>query len=178
MSINVSQLLSKHNHEHRLSESECKAVCKTAKYVRTAEESKALNSLNVPAIIISASGMASGGRILHHLKNHISNHKDTILFVGYQDEDTRGRKILRGDKEVKIHGASYPVKAEIADLSSISAHADYEEILAWLGHFKKAPKITFITHGELEAAESLKEKITRQLGWKVVIPEYLEQENL
>lgn len=178
MSISVSNLLCQYKNEHRLNEENCTLVCEVAKYVRDVEESKKLDQLKVPSIIISASGMATGGRILHHLKHYIGDHKNTILFVGYQAADTRGRKLVNGAREIKIHGEMFPVKAEIIELNNISAHADYKEILNWLGNFRKPPKKTFITHGDIESAESLREKIIQNLGWKINIPEYLQKENL
>jgi metallo-beta-lactamase family protein len=178
MAINASEILYKYSSEHRLSHETCTKICNVVHYVRTSEESKKLNQIKVPMIIISASGMAEGGRVLHHLKNYISDHKNTILFTGFQADETRGDKILRGDKEIKIHGALYKVSAEIVNLSNSSAHADYEEILAWLGNFRKAPKKVFITHGSPASAQALAGKIKNSLGWKVLIPEYLQSEEL
>ncbi len=178
MAISASGLLSKHLGEHRLDKDLCRLVCEGIKYVRDASESKSLDQLNVPSIIISASGMATGGRILHHLKHYIVNHKNTILFAGYQAVGTRGAKLVAGAREVKIHGKNYQVKAEIINLENMSAHADYEEILTWLSHFKNPPKKTFIVHGDIESARSLQEKIIARLGWKTEIPKYLQRENL
>lgn len=178
MAISASNLLDEYLNEHRLNKELCSLVCDTAKYVQSTEESKTLDQLNVPSIIISASGMATGGRVLHHLKRYIGDHKNTILFAGYQAAGTRGRSLIEGAKTVRIHGGDYDVKAEIIDLDNISAHADYEEILTWLTNFRKPPKKTFIVHGDLESAKSLQEKITTNLGWKAEIPEYLQRENL
>lgn len=178
MAISVSNLLCKYSNEHRLGEDLCQLVCDGAKYVRDVEESKSLNKLNVPSIIISASGMASGGRILHHLKQYIGSHRNTILFAGYQAAGTRGAKLVAGAREIKIHGENYLVKAEIINLDNISAHGDYEEILTWLSHFRKPPKKTFIVHGDIDSALSLQEKIVARFGWKTDIPEYLQRENL
>lgn len=178
MAINASNLLCKFNKEHKLSEKLCNDVCAVATYTREVEESKKINSIIMPKIIISASGMATGGRVLHHMKNLIGNHINTILFTGFQAGGTRGDRLVKGEKSIKIHGEFFDVKARIENLTSTSAHADYQEILQWLGNFKKAPKKTFITHGETSAAESLKEKIEKQLGWNVEIPKYLQSENL
>ena len=178
MSINAAEILYKHSNEHKLGKDLCSKVCQVAHYVRTSEESKKLNQIRVPMVIISASGMAEGGRVLHHLKNYISDHKNTILFSGFQAEGTRGEKILRGDKEIKIHGFSYEVNAEIVNISNSSAHADYEEILNWLANFKQAPKKTFVTHGSVESTNSLKEKIEKRFGWNVFVPQYLQSEEL
>lgn len=178
MAIDASDILLKHTSEHHLGKELCSAICKIAHYVRTTEESKKLNEMHMPKIIISASGMAEGGRVLHHLKNYLSDHKNTILFTGFQVQGTRGNRIVSGEKEIKIHGEVYQANAEIINLSNTSAHADYEEILSWLGNFKKPPKKTFVTHGNPEAAAALKEKIEEKFGWNVVIPHHLQSEKL
>jgi metallo-beta-lactamase family protein len=178
MAIDASEILQKYSDEHKLGKNLCDKVCKIARYTRSTEESKSLNEIKMPMIIISASGMAEGGRVLHHLKNYIPDHKNTILFTGFQASGTRGDKIIRGEKEIKIHGNIYEVNAEIVNLTGSSAHADYEEILDWLNNFKTAPKKIFITHGNPEAATSLQEKITKKFGWNVVIPQYLQTEKL
>ena len=173
MSINATELLQRHKSEHKLGKKECHSVCHVAQYLRTAEESKTLNNTNgVPKIIISASGMATGGRILHHLKHFIGDKKNTILFAGYQASNTRGARLVHGETEIKIHGHLYPVRADIEKLDNMSAHADYKEILEWLSYFKQPPKKVFLTHGEPEAASSLKFKIEEHLGWQVEIPSY------
>ncbi|MCG6981234.1 MAG: MBL fold metallo-hydrolase [Deltaproteobacteria bacterium] len=144
------------------------------KFCRHRDESKALNEIKRNAIIISASGMATGGRILHHLRHRLPSRKDTILFIGHQAEGTRGRKILDGNPRVKIHGEDVPIKARVENISGFSAHADYNEILAWLMGFNRPPQKTFIVHGEPDASSSLAEKINTRLGWDVVIPKFQE----
>lgn len=178
MAIDVSEMLCKYKNEHKLQKDLCDKICKIARYVRTSDESKSLNQIKMPMIIISASGMAEGGRVLHHLKNYITDHKNTILFTGFQAEGTRGDRILRGEKTVKIHGIDFEVNAEISNLSNSSAHADYEEILEWLANFKNPPRKTFITHGSLKSATSLQDKIEKRFAWNCVIPKYLQSENL
>jgi metallo-beta-lactamase family protein len=173
MATNATEILKKHGREHRLSEHLCAQVCSVAKVIHTPEESRILNNANMPCIIISASGMATGGRILHHLKAHIGDPKNTVLFAGYQAAGTRGARLVHGEKEIKIHGHLYPVRARIDNLDTLSAHADYSEILDWLRGFNKPPRMTYLTHGEPEAASSLKFKIEEHLGWRVEIPEYL-----
>ncbi len=126
-----------------------------------------------PAIIISASGMATGGRVLNHLKVCLPDPNSTVVFVGFQAAGTRGRRLLDGDKEIKIHGEMVPVRAEIAYISNLSAHADYEEMLYWLSHFRRPPKCLFITHGEIEAAEALQKRVIEKFGWETLIPDYL-----
>lgn len=172
MAEKVTTLWKKYACEQSLSEKECSLVCSVATFVQSREDSIKLNESSFPSIIISASGMAEGGRVLHHLKHFISNDKNTVLFVGFQAGGTRGDRILRGEREIKIHGQMVPVSARIENLDSLSSHADYEEILSWLKGFDKAPKEVFITHGEPNAAESLKTKIEQTLGWKAVTPHY------
>ncbi|OGV44372.1 MAG: mRNA 3'-end processing factor [Legionellales bacterium RIFCSPHIGHO2_12_FULL_42_9] len=178
MAINATHILCKHKEDHRLSDSECSALCNTATYIRTPEESKQLDMNHFPKIIISASGMATGGRILFHLKTYAPDHRNTILFAGYQAGGTRGARMMHGEKEVKIHGQMIPIRAHVESLSSLSVHADYEEMLQWLAHFRKPPKKIFITHGEPEAAASLKSKIEKQFGWTCVVPQYQQTETL
>ena len=178
MAINVTELLHKYAHEHRLPKKLCDAVCATATYVRSVDDSKKLDHLSMPCILISASGMATGGRVLHHLKYFMGDPKNTILFAGFQAGGTRGDRMVRGEPEIKIHGEYFPLRATVCNLSNISAHADYAETLAWLSHFKKAPKKIFVTHGEAEAADALKDKIIQQLGWDAQAPEYLESQEL
>lgn len=178
MAINATELLKKFKNEHRLSQELCHAVCASAEYIRTVEDSKRLDQLNMPSVIISASGMATGGRVLHHLKYFMTDPKNTILFTGFQAAGTRGDKMVKGDSLIKIHGEMYPLRAKIIHLSNLSAHADYEETLLWLKNFQKPPRRVFLTHGEPLALISLKAKIEARFGWNVSIPEYLQQEEL
>lgn len=145
---------------------------------RTRQESKSITDLEEPTIVISASGMCTGGRILHHLRRRLPDERNTVLFVGFQALGTRGRRILDGEKEIRIFGEMIPVRAKVEILENLSAHGDYHEILRWLGGFRRAPKKVFLVHGEPEAAESLRRKIVEQFGWNVSIPEYLEKAEL
>jgi metallo-beta-lactamase family protein len=142
---------------------------------RTREESVALNNIRYPMIIISASGMATGGRVVHHLERCLPDHRNTILFVGFQGAGTRGRIIQSGAESVKMHGRQVTVRARIETIENLSAHADYGEVLRWLGRFSKAPRRTFVVHGEPHAAESLKEKIESGLGWETSVASYLQK---
>lgn len=180
MAISATKLLQEHRAEHRLSKEQCDTVCSSVFYTKTVEQSKEIYSKNngMPAIIISASGMATGGRVLHHLKHFIGDPRNTVLLAGFQAAGTRGARLAHGETEIKIHGHLYPVRAEISMLDNISSHADYSEILEWLGHFREAPRKIFLTHGEPEAATSLKFKIEDRFGWDVEIPEYNQEENL
>jgi len=137
---------------------------KQIQFSRTREQSQAINKETNHAIVISASGMVTGGRILHHLKYRLPNPNDTILFIGYQAEGTRGRTILEGEPEVKIHGKKVPVRAKIENISGFSAHADYNEILAWLMGFNRPPLKTFIVHGEPDASTALAERSRWRAG--------------
>lgn len=178
MSINATDILCKHKEDHRLSTKDCSQLCQVATYVRTMEESQALDSNPMPKIIISASGMATGGRILYHLRHYATNYKNTLLFTGYQAGGTRGDRIIKGEKEIKIHGQMIPVRANIEVLHNASAHADYEEILSWLQNFQQPPKKVFITHGEKTASQALKTKIEDSLHWNCVVPHYQQTEQL
>ncbi|MBI1909732.1 MAG: MBL fold metallo-hydrolase [Deltaproteobacteria bacterium] len=152
--------------------------CGNLHFVHESSESKRLGSLNSPVIIISGSGMAEGGRILHHLKQKLPQARNTVVFVGFQAEGTRGRALIGGAAAVKIHGETIPVHARIEHIDSLSAHADYREILTWLANFEKPPRMTYIVHGEKEAAESLQQKIKTKFGWKTTIPKYGESFDL
>jgi metallo-beta-lactamase family protein len=153
-------------------------ICHHIHTAKSRDESKEINNINYPAIIISASGMATGGRILHHLKHRIGDHRNTVLFIGFQAEGTKGRFLVEGAQEVKIHGQIYPVRAQIVYLDALSAHVDYEELLVWLEHFKAPPQQTFLVHGEAMAASSLAEKIRERFGWNVRAADYLETAEL
>jgi metallo-beta-lactamase family protein len=140
--------------------------------------SKALNELRGPAIIVSASGMANGGRVLHHLARYLPDPASSVIFVGYQAAGTRGRRLQDGEKESRIHGQTVPVRAHIESIGSLSAHADANEILRWLSGFKRPPKTTFIVHGEDDSMAALRDRIVKELGWNVAIPNYLDEVEL
>jgi metallo-beta-lactamase family protein len=178
LAIKVTDLLCDFKDEYELSAALCKDIFSIATYTRTVEESKEINHVERPAIIIAGSGMADGGRVLFHLEHFISDPKNTVLFVGYQAEGTEGHALVNGAKIIKIHGGAHTVQAEIKALDTLSAHADYEEILAWLGNFENKLKKVFVTHGEIGAAQSLKKKIEERFGWPTVIPKYLESFDL
>jgi metallo-beta-lactamase family protein len=142
---------------------------------RTADESKAINELKKSALIIAGSGMCTGGRIKHHLKNNITHPKNTILFVGYQAVGTLGRIILDGKEEIRIHGKSWKVKAQIERIEGFSAHADRNELIRWIDTVTGSPKKVFVVHGETNAAHALAEKISAEKGWPVHVPAYDEE---
>ncbi len=122
--------------------------------------------------------MAIGGRILHHLKHYVSDPKNAVLFAGFQAGGTRGAAMTGGAENVKIHGQHIPVRAEVANLHMLSAHADADELLGWLRHFEAPPKMTFITHGEPDAADTLRHRIEDELDWPSSVPEYRESVEL
>lgn len=170
MAISATDLLHGHRDDHRLSPEDCDAICGIATYTRDVEGSKAITASPYPKVVISASGMATGGRVLHHLKAFAPDQKNTILFSGFQAAGTRGRAMLQGAREVKIHGQWIPVLAELADLPTLSAHVDSNELMRWLSGFRHAPARTFIVHGESDAAEALRVRIDRDLGWDATVP--------
>ena len=174
MAINASELFRKHEQDHRLSPEESQSVCSVATYVRDVAESKALNLNQVPKIIVSASGMATGGRVLHHLKNLAPHHRNSIIFAGFQAPGTRGAKMVDGAEAIKIHGSYFKVNAEVYNLSMLSVHADADEIMTWLGNFQAPPTKTIITHGEPAASDALRYRIEEDLSWPCSVPKYRE----
>jgi len=178
MAAEATRIYQNHSSEHSIGLDDCRALGRVATVVSTPEESKALNFRGGPMIIVSASGMATGGRVLHHLAAFAPDPRNLILFAGFQAAGTRGAALVAGAESVKIHGEYVPVRAEVCNLDSLSAHADYTEVLGWLGGFARPPKRTFITHGEPAAADELRRRITETLGWPCVVPEYLSKEKL
>lgn len=142
------------------------------RYTRATSESKELNFLREPAIIISASGMAEAGRILHHLKNNVEDPRNTILIVGWQAPHTLGRRIVEKQTKIRIFGEEYQLKAEVATINGLSAHADRAELLEWTGHLQKRPSHTFIVHGEEEASLSFADALHQEQGFaNVTVPQ-------
>lgn len=137
----------------------------------TSAESRKLNDLRGPAIIISASGMATGGRILHHLKLRLPHARNTVIFVGYQAVGTKGRRLVEGEPEVKIHGEWIPVKAHVTQISGLSAHADAGELTVWLSRREREPEAVYLIHGEYEAQQALAARLNKEFGWRPTIPE-------
>ena len=174
MAASAMQVYLKHKSELRLTAAECDALAHAAHIVQTPEESRLLNARHGPMVIIAASGMATGGRVVHHLKAFAPDKRNTILFAGFQAGGTRGASIAGGSPTVRIFGEDVPVRAEVAMLDDLSAHADAAEIVSWLKGFKAPPKQTFITHGEPAAADAMRQRIERELHWKVHMPFYLE----
>jgi metallo-beta-lactamase family protein len=152
----------------------CPLIFPNLHFIHTPDESKKLNSLRYPCLIISASGMATGGRVLHHLKYRLPDPRNTVLFVGFQANGTRGQLLKDGAREIKIHGEMVPVRAPVRLIDSFSRHADMSEIMRWLSAFQVPPKRTYVVHGEPETSAALAESIRKTLGWKVSVPDYLD----
>lgn len=178
MAISATYLFFKHMNFHKMGE----AVKEFAQeietnmlvFVKSGEHSKALNDLKSRAIIISASGMMTGGRILHHMFNRLPNEQDTFLIAGFQAEGTRGRDLLEGKKTIRIYGEEVPVRCKIETITSMSGHADQEELFTWMSNFKQKPKMTFTVHGEGKDLHTYAEQIRERLDWNVTVPTYLE----
>ncbi|TAK47822.1 MAG: MBL fold metallo-hydrolase [Xanthobacteraceae bacterium] len=162
----------------RLDKAQAHAICAVARYVRSVEESKSLTANPMPKIVISASGMATGGRVLHHLKQYAPDPRNTILFTGFQAGGTRGAAMLAGVRAIKIHGAYVPVQADVENLEMLSGHADGDEIMAWLGAIERPPRRVFIVHGEPRAADALRRRIEEKLGWACIVPDYRDEIDL
>lgn len=178
MAIDVTGIYHRHRKEHRLDEQQCHDMCHAARIVNTVEESKRLSAQRFPSVIVSASGMATGGRVVHHLKAYAPDPRNTILFAGYQAAGTRGASLVGGARSVKIHGQYVDVRAEVVNLAAFSAHADRGELLDWIGRLPRAPRRVFATHGEPVAADSLRQTIEEKFGWSCTVPDYLGRQEL
>ncbi len=178
MATDVSALYRRHPGLHRLDTQALQDMSRITRVVNSVEESVALNRRKGPMIIVSASGMATGGRVLHHLVAFAPDPRNAILLSGYQAGGTRGAALARGAKSVRIYGQDIAVNAEVIQLQATSAHADADEIIAWLRSAPRAPAAVYVTHGEPDAADALRLRIQRELGWQVHVPEYRESAGL
>jgi metallo-beta-lactamase family protein len=181
MAVDAFEIYCDHGEEHDLEMNRLKSngknplVPSRVTFTRSVEQSKAINEHRFPAIIISANGMATGGRIVHHLIQRLPDDRNTVVFVGFQAAGTRGRYLVEGARTIRLYGEDYPVRAQIRSIQGFSAHGDYGEILRWLQAFKTAPRKTFLVHGEPRAILSMKEHIKRtHPDWETVIPRYTE----
>lgn len=170
MAINATEILVKYHDLHRLSAKNSRSMCELVNFTRSVDESKAIAGLKHPKIILSASGMLTGGRVLHHLKHYLPHKNNVIIFAGYQAAGTRGAAMLAGAEHIKIHGEYYPVKARLVNLDGLSAHADYVELGDWLAGIKRPPRQTFIVHGEPQAQDAFRLYLQDRFGWPVSIP--------
>jgi metallo-beta-lactamase family protein len=171
MAIDATGIFCRYSQDHRLSAQDCRDAFAGAHFVETADASRALQANRMPKILVSASGMATGGRVLHHLKYLAPDHRNTILFTGFQAGGTRGASLVGGAQTLKIHGEQIPVRAEVRNLDMLSAHADAGEIIDWLRTAPRPPRTTFVTHGEPAASDGLRQRIESELGWPCTVPE-------
>ncbi|MFO1524356.1 MAG: MBL fold metallo-hydrolase [Turneriella sp.] len=172
MAENASGLLTKYRELHRLDVADCDATCNVVRYVRSPDESRWLNEQKGPMLIISASGMLTGGRVLHHVKAFGGDQRNAILLTGFQAAGTRGEALQRGVSELKIHGEYVPIRAEVHTLENISAHADYAEILQWLEECNIGPRRVFVTHGEAVASDEMRRRLIDKFGWHAMVPDH------
>jgi metallo-beta-lactamase family protein len=175
MAIDATEIFNAHPDDRR---AEAKVDFGAVRYVRTADESKAINVDPTPKLIISASGMATGGRVLHHLARYAPDARNTILFTGFQAGGTRGAAMVAGAASVKIHGRYVPIKAEVHNLEMLSAHADRGELLRWARGLGKAPARTFVVHGEAGAADGFRKALEEELHWDCMVPAQDEEVEL
>jgi metallo-beta-lactamase family protein len=181
MAIDVTDIYRRHHEDLRLSAEELRAdpfAVQTVHVMRSPEQSKQINSVHTPAIIISASGMATGGRVLHHLQQRLPDARNCVLLAGFQAEGTHGRELEEGAKSIQIHGELVPVRAEVVNLRQFSAHAGRGELMRWLAGIPAAPRQLFLVHGEPAAAQALKSAVQTQLHWPVTTPNYLQSFDL
>ena len=175
MAIDATGLFLKHHSDHRLASDQLKLIDGDVQYVHTGQDSKALTANRMPKVIISASGMATGGRVLHHLEHYAPDARNTIVFAGFQAGGTRGAALVAGATSIKMYGRYIPVRAAVHNLSMLSAHADQDELLRWAGTLKAAPKQTFVIHGEPTAADMLRHSLEEKLNWACLVPDHLQQ---
>lgn len=178
MAVNGSEIYHRYPQEHRISAAEFEDMYRIATLVRTVDESKLLNLRGGPSIIISASGMLEGGRVLHHVVAYGADPKNAIVLTGFQAGGTRGAALLQGQRTLRIHGEDVPVRAEIHMLDMMSAHADAEQIVEWMRPAERAPQAVYLTHGEPDAADALRIRIQRALGWNVRAADYGQEVDL
>ena len=172
MAVSTTHLFAQHPRDHRLSAHDAQALSHSATMVATTDDSKALAKHHGPMVILSASGMATGGRVLHHLALYAGDHRNMILLTGHQAPGTRGARMAAGEKSIRIHGQDVAIRAEVLQLTSASAHADGNQTLAWLRRMGHAPQQVFVVHGEMGAADRLRERITHELRWHALVPEH------
>ncbi len=172
MAVSTTGLYQHHLGEHRLNAREVHALEHGATMVQTTEQSKSLARLHGPMVILSASGMATGGRVLHHLALHAGDHRNMIILTGHQAPGTRGARLADGEKSIRIHGQAVSVRAEVVKLSSASAHADSNQLIAWLRSMGRAPDQVYVVHGEMGAADMLRQRIAHELRWAAAVPEH------
>ena len=174
MAIDATALYGFFRAEHRLTDAECRRTFGAVKLVNTPDQSKELDRRGGPMIVLAASGMATGGRVLHHLKTFIGDSRNLVLFAGFQAPGTRGAALVAGARSVRIHGQDFEVQAEVGQLEAMSAHADADELLAWMSQLAVPPRGVFVTHGEAGASDALRFRIEHEKKWLAVVPEHRE----
>ena len=172
MAVHTTHLFEQHPQDHRLSSKETRALTHSATMISSTDESRALAGRHGPMVILSASGMATGGRVLHHLAHYAGQHRNMIILTGFQAPGTRGATLASGARSVRIHGRDVELNAEVVQLQSASAHADANQLLAWLRTLPQAPDQVYVVHGELAAADELRKRIQHDLGWRAMVPEH------
>jgi metallo-beta-lactamase family protein len=172
MAARAIEVLRRHPSANRLTAAESAAALDSARVVASVQESKAVDRMTYPRVVISASGMASGGRVLHHLKAMAPDDRNTILFAGFQAPGTRGAQMVAGARDVKIHGAYVPIRADVEVLDGLSGHADCEELLGWVAAFPQPPRRVFLNHGETAAAEALGVRLRDRFAVPFSVPEH------
>ncbi len=172
MAVHTTRLFSEHPDGHRLSERAAHAMEKVATMLVTPDQSKALAKRHGPMVILAASGMATGGRVLHHLAMYAGDHRNMVILTGYQSPGTRGARLANGEKTVRIHGQDVAVAAEVVQLESASAHADANQLLDWLRRMPGAPDQVYVVHGDLAASDTLRHRIEHELRWRAMVPEH------
>ncbi len=175
MAIAATELYLRHRRLLRIPAREAATLCDGVTLVGKAQQSQKLSRSRYPCVIIAASGMATGGRVLHHLAALAPDPRHSIVFPGFQVGGTRGARLIGGAREVKIFGSMVPVRAEVRHLEGLSGHADADELMGWLGGFRRAPAQTYVVHGEREASDALRSRIAAELGWSAAVPEHLGQ---
>lgn len=175
MAIDATEIYHRHHDEHHVSVEDCRGMYEVATFVHTVEESKGLNRRHGPMVIISASGMLSGGRVLHHLEAFGGDPRNLILMSGYQAGGTRGAALAAGARRLRMFGREVEIRAQVAALDSFSGHADANELLDWMRSADPVPSSTYITHGDPDASDALRRRIQNELGWRCRVPEHLER---
>ncbi len=172
MAIHSTELFAKHLGEHRLNAAQCRDMGHAATMVRSPDESKAIAQKHGPKVILAASGMATAGRVLHHLVQYLGHQRNMVVLTGHQAPGTRGAALLEGAQSLRIHGQDVAVRAELVQLASASAHADATQLMNWLRAIPGHPHRAFVVHGDLQAADSLRHRIETELQWHAMVPEH------
>lgn len=175
MAANATEIYRRHSASHRIDADECRRMFELATFVNSVEQSKAINRHRGPMILISASGMMTGGRVLHHVEAFGPDPRNAIVLSGYQAGGTRGATLASGQRTLRMFGRDVEIRAEVVQLESLSAHADAVEILAWMRAGGDAPGMTYLTHGEPDAADALRARIKHETGWAARVPEHDEE---